>query len=373
MDGIGDSTTPSAGTPAGNEPPAPVTPVSPEPSTTSSPTPDAPAQSSGAEDKGTETKEDLLSAVLKVVKPDPNADKVILPGQEPTPGSAEPQPDKADTEAGAGDELSDEPSKEELDRYHSRTRKRIDKLLEQRNSARVELQSARAEAQVSQGLRQFLSTNDIQKEDFAVLLDLGVALRRGDFTTFYQGVKPYVDLAEEALGLRLPDDVAQRVQQGHVTTEQALIFSRERLSRQMAENRAQQATYQADQTVRQAQQAQTQQQQAALQGAVQSAVSAWEARIRQTDADYGHKQDAVKNLLWAVVQERGPPQSPEQAVEIANEAYKRANDMVSRFAPKPRATAAVPSSVNRNNGAIAEPKTLMEAALVGLAKSHRSA
>lgn len=373
MAGIDDGTTPGAGNGAEGMSPAPVTNVSPDTNTTSPPSQDAPAQSSGADDKGTETKEDLLSAVLKVVKPDPDADRVILPGQEPTPGSNEPQPDKADTEADASVELSEEPSKEELDRYHSRTRKRIDKLLDQRNQARQELGAARAEAEIASGLRGFLQHHDIQKEDFGVLLDLGVALRKGDFATFYQGVRPYMDLAEEALGIRVPDDLAQRVQQGHMTTEQARLYSQERMARQLAEGRASDAARYANQYAQQAQQVQARQHQEALQGAVQGAVTAWEARVRQSDPDYGHKQSAVKNMLWAVVQERGPPQSPEQAVEIASEAYKRANEMVSQLAPKLRSTSAVPSSVNRNNGATAEPKTLMEAALLGLSRSQRSA
>ena len=376
MAGIDGGTTPSADAPAPSETQVSTpAPVAPSPSETSTPTPssDATAQSSGADSKGTETKEDLLSAVLKVVKPDPDADRVILPGQEPTPGSKEPQPETAGTDANASEELSEDPSPEELARYHSRTRRRMDKLLEQRNSARAELENAKAEAQTAGELRRFLQANDIQKDDFGVLLDLGVALRKGDMATFYQGVKPYMDLAEEALGLRVPDDLAQRVHQGHMTTEQARLFAQERMARQLAEGRARDAAQRVDQSAQQAYQVQAQQAQQALQGAVQSAVTAWEARVRQSDPDYGHKQDAVKNLLWAVVQEKGPPQSPEQAVEIANEAYRRANDMVSRFSPRPRATSAVPSSVNRNNGATPEPKTLMEAAVLGLSRSHRNA
>jgi hypothetical protein len=369
MDTNVDSGSPAVSSTPTPEASAPAPSAAPDISTTQ-PSQDASAPPSSATQG--DTKEDLLSAVMKVVKTDPNADKVVLPGDTPAPDptqSATPDQSAAPTE----DELSDDPSREEMERYHSRTRKRIDKLLEQRNAARQESEALKADAQVATGLRQYLQQNDIAKEDFSVLLDLGAALRKGDFRTFYEGVRPYVELAEEALGVRIPADLQQQVQQGQMTSEAARYFAQERMARQLAESNAQRASQYASQQAQVVQQAQSQQQMEALQASIKGAVAAWENTARQADPDYAHKQDAVKNMLWAVVNERGAPQSPEQAVEIAKEAYRRANDMVSRFAPKPRATAPSPSSVNRNSGATPEPKSLMEAAMLGLSKSRRSA
>jgi hypothetical protein len=106
-------------------------------------------------------------------------------------------------------------------RYSSKTRERVKLLLKQRNEASQQAQALQSEAELSRGLRQYLTEVDIGKEDFSLLMDLGAALRRGDFKTFYAGVKPYVDLAEEALGLQIPPDVARYVQEGHMTTEAA--------------------------------------------------------------------------------------------------------------------------------------------------------
>jgi hypothetical protein len=75
-----------------------------------------------------------------------------------------------------------------------------------------------------------------------------------------------------------------------------------------------------------------------------------------------------------VIQEKGTPQSPEHAVEIAKEAYERANNTLREFAPAPRATRQTPSSLGRTAaGARPEPKSLMEAALLGLERAQRAA
>lgn len=320
-------------------------------------TADASAPSSSAPQG--ETKEDLLSAVLSALpenalKSDP--DKLTL--DEDAPASTQPKSeDQAAAEADAEVDLDKDPTKEELSRYHSRTRKRIEKLLNERNGFRDE-------AQVAKGLREYLTTNDVSKEDFQLTLDLAVAMRKGDFRSFLEGVAPYVQLAQEALGITLPQDLQQQVQQGYMTTEAAGRMSQERYARMIAEQNAQKLAYQ--QQVQQTTQQRTQ-----ITQSVEQAVAAWETSVKQSDPDYGRKEDAVKNFLWSVVRERGAPQSPQQAVEIAQEAYARANNTLRSFMPTPKPTKAVPSSINRTVGARPEPKSLMEAAMIGLERARR--
>ena len=339
---------------------APPSPAPATPSTTPSSTdaPSAPSSSAPAE-----SKETLLDAVLKAVPPkgeDP--DKLTLPGEAPPAsgtgpdGPSEPTPD----------ELPADPTPEEMARYSSKTRDRVKLLLKQRNEATQQAQALQSEADLSRGLRQYLTEVDIGKEDFSLLMDLGAALRRGDFKTFYAGVKPYVDLAEEALGVSLPPDVAKYVQEGHMTTEAAKRYAQERLNRQMAESQAQRtrATHE---------QAQTRIQQETLGNAVRDTVSQWENEVRKVDPDYGHKQDLMKDMLWSVVRELGEPKDPQHAIQIANEAYRRVNAQVARFRPQPKPTQASPSSVHRATGVTPEPKSLMEAAMLGLERSRHSA
>ena len=108
-----------------------------------------------------------------------------------------------------------------------------------------------------------------------------------------------------------------------------------------------------------------------FQASVSGAVANWEKEVRRSDPDYARKEPVVKDLLHAVVQERGPPRSPAEAVEIARQAYARSNALVSRFNPAPRATPQVPSSIHRVNGAHAQPTTIKEAIHLALQRGAR--
>jgi hypothetical protein len=318
-------------------------------------TPDATAPSSEAS-RG-EKKETLLEAVLKAVQPKEGDDEPSAEAS-PTPESAASPTDAAKAEGDKGPDLSQDPTPEELASYKKSTRERIEKLLGERNQLRDE-------AGVTQTLRNFLVTNDIAREDFQLTLDLAAAMRRGDFKAFLEGVGPYVQLATQALGITLPPDLQQQVQQKQLTYEAAAQMSRDRYARALAEQRATRATQVMGNQ-------QTVQQQANLSRSIEQTVSAWENTIRQTDPDYGRKEETVKNFLWAVVQERGAPATPEHAVEIAKEAYARANRSIQQFSPQRPATRAVPSSTNSRaaSGARPEPRSMMEAAELGLARAR---
>ena len=318
------------------------------------PPPDSTAASSPAEKS--ETKETLLEAVLKAVKPD-DTEEGDLAGTSP-PSEQAPTGPEAKTGEGDKADLTHDPSQEELAAYNKRTRERVEQLISQRNHFRTE-------AEVTQTLRNFLVTNDIAREDFQLTLDLAAAMRRGDFKAFLEGVGPYVQLATQAMGITLPPDLQQQVQQKQLTFEAAAQASRDRYARALAEQRATRATQVMG---NQQTQAQTQQ----LQRSIENTVASWEAGIRQTDPDYGRKEETVRQFLWAVVNEQGAPTSPDHAVAIAKEAYARANKTFSQFAPQRQATRAVPSSVNNRaaSGARSEPKSLMEAAELGLARAR---
>ena len=333
-----------------------------EGSTPTSTPADSSAPSSGAEKS--EKKETLLEAVLKAVQPADDADEGEgLAGTSPPSEQAPTGP-----EAKAGEEGKAELSEEELRVQPDDTWKvkaRIRKLLDQRNEARTESTHFKAEAEVTQTLRNFLVTNDIAREDFQLTLDLAAAMRRGDFKAFLEGVGPYVQLATQAMGITLPPDLQSEVQNKRLTFDAAAQVSRDRYARALAEQRATRATQ-----VLGTQQTQAQTQQ--LQRSIENTVTDWERATRAADPDYGRKEETVRQLLWSVVQEQGVPTSPEHAVAIAKEAYARANRTFQQFGPQRQATRPVPSSVNNRAaaGARPEPKSMMEAAELGLARAR---
>lgn len=349
-----------ADTAANNEPPNLEAPL-PGDDASEQTRPDVTASSSGAEKS--EKKETLLEAVLKAVKPADDADEPGegLAGTSPpsesatSPADAKAEGDKAEL---TEDELRVQPD----DTW--KVRNRIRKLLDQRNDARTEVTRFKAEAEVTQTLRNFLVTNDIAREDFQLTLDLAAAMRRGDFKSFLEGVGPYVQLATNALGITLPPDLNHEVQSQRLTFDAAAQMSRDRYARALAEQRATRVTQVMGNQQTQAQTAQFAQ-------SIEQTVSAWEQGIRQSDPDYARKEETVRQLLWSVVHEQGPPQSPTHAVEIAKEAYARANNVLRSAAPQRQATRAVPSSLNRAaSGARPEPRSMMEAAELGLARAR---
>lgn len=307
-----------------------------------------------------EKKETLLEAVMKAVQDDAPQDGDGTASTTASPaGDARTETDPKSEEA----ELTEEDLQPQADDT-PKVQKRIKRLVQERTDARQLAERFREEASVTKTLRDFLVSNDIAREDFQLTLDLAAAMRRGDFRGFLEGVAPYVNLATQALGITLPPDLEQSVRAGKMPFETAATLSRERYARGLAEQQAQRATEVAQHT----HQAHAAQQ---LSQTIENTVNAWEKTVRQSDPDYARKETTIRNLLWSVVQERGAPQTPEQAVEIAQEAYKRANDTIRQFAPPPRPTKAVPSSLNRaSGGARAEPRSLMEAAMLGLDRAR---
>ena len=254
-------------------------------------------------------------------------------------------------------------TRDEWDLYPAKTKKRISQLRDEVFGLKREIEPLRAQAATTAQLQQFLKTADIAKEDFGLVLDLAAAIRRGDFRTFLEGVMPYVNLAQESLGITLPSDLATAVRQGHMSPDAAKYVAQERTARQLAEARATRMTQ--DITSHNASQAQAQ-----FTQSVHQAVLDWENTVRRSDPDYARKEAVVRDLLHAVVQERGPPRSPQDAVEVAKAAYERANTIVSRFNPNPRPTQRIPSSINRNAGAAPVPVTIKDAVHQALARSR---
>jgi hypothetical protein len=338
--------------PASSPEPAATSPAST--GETSAPSPSAPPH----EPTQGETREALLAHVQQAVPELRSSQDEEPPGGVPlAPASKSETGRYPDAAPSADGDLPEEVTPEEVAKYPPGTRRRVEKLLDQRRALRADVERLRAlepRAQQAEHVINYLRENDIGQEDFNRTLELAAAMRRGDFRTFYEGVKPYMQLAEEYLGVQLPQDLQQRVAEGHMTTQAARMFARERMDRALAEG---QRTRQAEMY----QQTTTAHAQQQLANSVEEHVDRWERATMAADPDYARKQAAVKDTMWAVVRENGRPQSPEHAVAIAMESYRRVNEHYRSWAPTARPTHAQPRSTGKTNGAAPEPKTLLEA------------
>ena len=282
------------------------------------------------------------------------ADTTKVAGDTAADGSA-PGTDKTAPQADA----DPDPTEAELKAYKPATRRRVEKLLAQRNEVRAELARIAPDLAAHRQFRGYLERANLDADDVNNLLGVGANLRAGNWEAFLKGVMPYVQTAQEALGQRLPKDLQDQVDEGALTQAAAAELVRARFTVARAEGQ-----------VRQTEAQQTAQQAEARRVSITTAVDNWEANVRSRDPDYAEKADAVRRFSQALILERGPPRNAEEAVSLASAALSEANATFGKRVAKtaqPRATRPTPGSVNGSTHvAVQEPKSMMEAAMIGL-------
>jgi hypothetical protein len=343
-------------TPQGSSSSSPSITPEPSPSTTDP----APSPRDNPPSPGTREAEhqNLLRAVQDVVKVDP--DPIV---GEPRPEDAtepsdtsSPTPKEAPSQS---DDLQGDPTEVELGTYKPDTRRRIEQLLAQRNEARQASERYKNDADAFAQFHDWQAANQLENDDINLLLDAGAALRRGDFRGFLERATPYIQAAQQAVGELLPADLQAQVDEGAIPWETARELGMHRINEARLQTEANTYRQHVDLTA---------QQQLAQQ--TYAAVADWEAQTKARDPDWALKQDVVERFSQSLVMSKGRPTSPQQAVAMAQEAYEEANRVLGRVRPQPAATRPSPSSnvhhANGNGSAAPEPRTLMEAAILGL-------
>lgn len=360
---VSSSVDTSAATP---QPQTEAAPPSPSPSDKS---PDSTSPSSG--DSRLSDREGLLAAVKAVVPTQPETPAIPSP-----PGDADSEPPAAAQDqvaaSGSQEKTADEPldltapdpSEAELKKLRPETRRRFERLLAQRNEARTQWDQVQPELTQHRQLQAYLIQHQLAPDDVNALLGVGASLRAGKFQEFLDGVTPYVLRAQEALGLRIARDLQQQVDDGLISEDAARQMTATRHRAMQAEHRLQEQTqvHQAETTTRNV-------------AAVRHAVEQWEANVRQRDPDYALKSNAVRRYSQALLQERGIPNTPEQAVALTQAAYDEATQEFRRLRPAPTPTRVTPSGVQvSTNGVMppSEPRSMKEAALQALASMRRA-
>lgn len=349
-----------------------ATAESPSANVTESPGQAAEAQVSSSDqstqvEPGTQSKETLLDAVLKVVPTTPEDDVLAkktddtgdVPGTPKEPTSE----DKAEDASDAEDDGTQDDDETAPPEAAPAARKKINRLLRQRRELRDEVATLRPTARIGHEVSQFAQVNNLSGDDVAMALGVAAAISSGDYERFYTTMAPYVRRAQEELGLVLPPDLQDRVERGEMTPSAAVDFARTRFSQMRADVRVQHTEHvQATQSV------------VHLQSEIQRAVSAMEGRFAASDPDYKAKADIVRRTAQAMLHERGGRiSSVDEALAIAKEAYDETNKRMRQFKPAPRATSPQPNGHGQTPSARAQPRTLMEAALQGLEASRAGA
>jgi len=351
---------PSAPAPASA--PADSSPPAPSPGTDAPPSP--PSGDSRQSDR-----DGLLAVVQSAIdksKPAPTdgAAETPIGDQAAAPGT--PEPPRADAHPPAPDDPNaPDPTEAQLKQLRPETRKRFERLMAQRNEARLALEAVQPEINQHRQFQNTLQQAQLAPDDVNQLLFIGAALRKQDYKGFLDGVTPYVMAAQEALGLRIAPDIQRQVDDGLVSEDAARELTRTRHRLAQAEASLRDTTRQNE----------VQTQNSNL-NEIRSRVTNWETRIRSRDPDYAHKADTVRRFSQALLQERGTPATPEQAEALVQAAYDEANRTLIALRPAPRPTRPSPSSVHVATGGAAlngqQPNTLKEAVLMALQKSQRA-
>jgi hypothetical protein len=285
--------------------------------------------------------------------PDADADKPTEGegGEAPAPEETEPEDD--------GDELSDDPTDDELKGATPRAQKRIAKLLTQRKEAQREVETLRPDAENFRQVQSFMSENNLADAEVANLFQAGAALKSGTpdgYKKFLELAAPLVQQALEATGQTLPADLRSQVDAGDMTEDVALEMGRSRHATAHAQAQAQQAASQVEATVAGQTQAQ-----------IAQAVTAWSHRTQTTDPDFSRKTDVMKRVSQALVAENGLPQTPEAAVEMAQKAHTEATQILRSAAPaRPTRQQPTSSASSPRTGVKVAPTSLADIVSQGL-------
>ena len=308
-----------------------------------------------------ESKETLLDAVLKTVN---------VADEQPVEGAnAEGAENKLKPEE--GDQVEDDESDNETESSASEEevpesapaplKRKIRKLQKETLKYKREVEHLKPSAEIGQQLQNYATANNLSSEDVVFALDLASMVARGDYEGFYKVASPLIRHAQEVSGVVLPPDVQQMVEHQQMTPQAAAEYARARFERENYEARARQMEAQ-----------QQQLQVAQVRDDVQRSVSMFEQRLAAQDPDYKAKAPAVRRAVQAMLSERGGRVSNSQeAVQITQAAYDEVNRLFRRNQQPVRATAPTPGSANPQTPAVrAAPKSMMEAALLGLSKSR---
>lgn len=274
--------------------------------------------------EGAETK---AKTSLDIVR----AESAKSSGQSPSQDSSgeKGQPKTADgaDAKGEGDEDADQPdpTDEELNQLHSKTRRRMKQLLRQKHEANETINELRPLAERAQRIEQFVTgaglTGDEVNSGFEIMRLLKQAPEKA-----YEQLRPIMVALEESLGVRLPEDLREQVKGGYITIEAAQETARLR-----GVNARTQAQLKERDTQGQ------QQQHARFVEDAASGVSTWENNWSTKDPDYKLKQPQVQErieLALLKAQRSGQQFSKAGIIKMCEDALTSVNQTFARLRPR---------------------------------------
>jgi hypothetical protein len=315
-------------------------------------TADPPAADSGVTtatsptaEKGADNLVDHLMKVMNEKEESPSSDE---PGSDTTAKAAS-ESDKATT---SDDQTDDEEdlAPEELARLNQKTRTRITKLLDQRQTLRNEVQTTKTELERQKPLvedyekiRGFMRQHDISPKDFSDALRLTGLVQTNPIEAF-KAMQPIYARLAQAAGAVLPDDLAEDMRLGRITQQRAHELAVARASQNVNQQRA--AREAERQQREQAEQAQRQEAERAQKHAQDMAKVGDQLAAEKvaTDPDWKLKEKSVEDLLKLDLVQNGMPKDANDLRARFNKIVGEVEKRFAVFKPKPAAIARPPQT-----------------------------
>ena len=276
---------------------------------------------------------------------------VVRSAAEQTEDPAPPAEDNRTPEANAESEQTEkeptppadpdaDPTDDEMKSYPVRTRKRIERLLEQRNHAR---EGARQYEQV----QTFLQTHGVTADEAADGIMIQALIKTNPVEA-WKMLKPIAQKVAMEAGEMLPADLRPQVQAGKLARETALEISRLRAAQSSTTKQAE----------FQQQQAEQHQRQQAVQ-AVQQSVAQWEMAARARDPEFDAIGEDMQREIAFLQRSQGMPTTPAAAQQMLQAAYDSVRKRRTSLTPKP-AVAPLQGGRVASGQPVAEPKSVLD-------------
>src|SRR5262245_9692442 len=237
------------------------------------------------------------AALAKTAKPgDPSAPATQGQPAPSTNGSVKP-PEKA--KPGDDDDKLPEIDENTLPHPQREVMRRWKETLDR---TREKLKAVEGPAGEYAKIQEYMDAYSLTAEDVAAAYDILAKLRTNPVLA-YETLKPIMDALEAQVGVTLPDDIRQRLEQGFVDDATAKELARERAKSAIADNTAKRV---GDQATRAANMQ--------LNYAIQNAVAAWDSDRMAKDPDFARKRPLLEDAARAIMAKEGQAQTPDAAL-----------------------------------------------------------
>lgn len=252
---------------------------------------------------------------------------------------------------------------------------RFQEVVREKNEIKQQFEQVKPALEAHNTVVSYCQQHDINNDDFAAALELA-GLIKSDPMEFKKRMVPIMEGLGVLTGDKLPEDLVKKVEEGTLSQEDAKELAQLRAQIKYGEGKAKLTEEQRQQA------AQRQQEQAQKQFVVevQRSWTDWEASKRKSMPDFKPKADASRpDGMWEMVNDkmtalgqavdaegkpRFPIRSPQDAIQLAEMAFKAVTESVNGFSPKRPATKHLSSNGSKTTSSNTDPlkaKTFEEA------------